>query len=61
MLSRTQEVFVVEHVNERPTVKTTEQARQGETGRNVRHVLLAGIGLVVVAFALVWLLGYWSV
>jgi hypothetical protein len=46
---------------ERPTVKTTEQARQAETGRSVRQVLLTGLGLVVIAFALVWLLGRFAV
>lgn len=52
---------MVERINERPTIKTTEQARQAETGRPMRHVLFTAISLVIVAFALVWVLGRFSV
>ena len=48
------------HTNEHPAVKTTDDARQGETGRNVRQVLITGISLVIIAFAIVWVLGVWS-
>jgi hypothetical protein len=41
--------------NERPTVKTTNQARAGETGHRVRWVLALGIAAVAVAFAGLWL------
>ncbi len=36
-------------------VKTTDEARQGITGQNVRTVLIVGTGAIVVIFALLWL------
>ena len=36
-------------------VKTTNEARQGVTGHNVRMVLTVGTGAVVIIFALLWL------
>jgi hypothetical protein len=40
---------------EHPAVKTTNQARQGVTGHNVRYVLGFGLVGVVVAFAIIYL------
>jgi hypothetical protein len=37
--------------SERRTVVSTQQARQGVTGHNVRYVLGIGIAAVIVAFA----------
>jgi hypothetical protein len=34
---------------------TTNEARQGVTGHNVRYVLGFGLAGVVVAFAIIWL------
>ena len=40
---------------DKPVVETTTEARAGETGHNVRFVLLFGLGGVIVAFAiLLW-------
>ena len=39
----------------RPALDTTE-ARQGETRHRVRYVLMAGMALVIVAFALAYAL-----
>ena len=39
----------------RPIVETTTEARAGVTGNNVRYVLLAGTGGVIVLFAIVFL------
>ena len=36
-------------------VKSTNEARQGIAGQNVRTVLFVGIGSIVVIFALLWL------
>ena len=36
-------------------VKTTNEARQGISGQNVRTVLIVGTGAVIVIFALLWL------
>lgn len=36
-------------------VKTTNEARQGITGQNVRTVLIVGTGAIVVIFGLLWL------
>lgn len=41
--------------NEQTPVKSTNQARAGTTGHNVRWVLGIGIAAVVVAFAGLWL------
>jgi hypothetical protein len=41
---------------ERPTLKPTNQARQGVTGHNVRYVLLIGLVGVVVAFLIIYLM-----
>jgi hypothetical protein len=38
-----------------PIVKSTNQARQGVTGHNVRYVLVIGILAVAAIFALLWL------
>ena len=37
-----------------PEVKTITEARQGATGMNVRYVLIGGLVLVIVAFAMVY-------
>ena len=36
-------------------VKTTNEARQGIAGQNVRTVLIIGTGSIVIIFALLWL------
>jgi hypothetical protein len=36
-------------------VKTTDEARQGVTGHNVRYVLATSIIAVIVAFGIAWL------
>jgi hypothetical protein len=36
-------------------VKSTNEARQGIAGQNVRTVLVIGLGAIVVIFALLWL------
>jgi hypothetical protein len=41
--------------DQRPVVKTTNQARQGVTGHNVRYVLTIGTALAVAAMVVVWL------
>ena len=41
--------------NERPVTKSTNQARAGEPGHQVRWVLGIGIAAVVIAFAGLWL------
>jgi hypothetical protein len=41
--------------NDVPIVKTTNQARQGVTGHNVRYVLGIGTAAVIVIFAVLWL------
>jgi hypothetical protein len=38
-----------------PIVRSTNQARQGVTGHNVRYVLFFGTTAVAVIFALLWL------
>ena len=42
--------------SERRTVVSTQQARQGVTGHNVRYVLGIGIAAVIVAFAVLYAL-----
>ena len=43
------------------TVVTTQQARQGVTGHNVRYMLAFGLAAVVVAFTVIWLAYFaWS-
>jgi hypothetical protein len=37
------------------TVVTTQQARQGVTGQNVRYVLAWGLGAVIVVFGIIYL------
>jgi len=44
------------HDNEHRTVVSTQQARQGVTGHNVRYVLGFGIVGIVVAFAVIYAL-----
>jgi hypothetical protein len=39
-------------------VETTQEARQAERGPAVRNMLLASTGLVVVSFAIIWLVFY---
>lgn len=39
---------------DRPVVETTTEARSGETGHNVRYVLIFGLSGVIVAFAAVF-------
>jgi len=36
-------------------VKTTNEARQGVSGQNVRTVLFTGVAAIVVIFGLLWL------
>ena len=36
-------------------VKTTNEARQGIAGQNVRTVLIIGTGTLIVIFGLLWL------
>ena len=36
---------------DKPVVETTTEARAGETGHNVRYVLLFGLSGIVLAFA----------
>jgi len=40
--------------NERRTVVSTQQARQGVTGHNVRYVLGIGIAATIVAFVVLY-------
>jgi hypothetical protein len=40
---------------ERPIVTTTDRAREGVTGHNVRYVLTASVVLVMVLFGALWL------
>lgn len=44
-------------MSETPIRKTETSARQGKTGLNVRYVLVGGLILVIVAFALVYAFG----
>ena len=37
------------------TVKSTNEARQGIAGQNVRRVLIVGLSAIVIIFALLWL------
>jgi len=39
-------------------VKTTNEARQGITGQNVRTVLIMGTLAVIVIFALLWFFNF---
>ena len=41
--------------DQQTVVKTTNQARQGVTGHNVRYVLTVGTALAVAAMVVVWL------
>ena len=41
---------------ERRTVLSKVEARQGVTGQNVRYVLWFGLGGVIIAFAVIYLL-----
>lgn len=43
-------------MSETPVTKPTTEARQGKTGLNVRYVLIGGLVLVIVAFALIFIL-----
>jgi hypothetical protein len=36
-------------------VETSQEARQAERGPTVRNVLIVGTSLVIVAFAIIWL------
>lgn len=38
-------------MSHKPIVETTIEARAGDTGHNVRYVLLFGLGGIIVAFA----------
>lgn len=38
---------------DKPVVETTTDARAGETGHNVRYVLIFGVGGVIIAFAVI--------
>lgn len=44
-------------MSETPVTKPTVEARQGKTGLNVRYVLIGGLVLVIVAFALIFIIG----
>ncbi len=43
-------------MSERPTRLDKTEASAGKSGLGVRYVLIGGLVLVIVAFALVWLL-----
>jgi hypothetical protein len=43
-----------QHHGERPVEKSTNEAREGVTGHNVRYMLLFGLAGVLVAFAIVY-------
>jgi hypothetical protein len=43
---------------ERPVVKTGQEARQGATPHVTRYVLVWGTALVVIAFFVLWLVYY---
>ena len=50
-------VFGQRHLqSEQRSVVSTQQARQGVTGHNVRYVLGVGIAAVIVAFAALYLI-----
>jgi hypothetical protein len=50
-------VFGQRHLQgEQRSVVSTQQARQGVTGHNVRYVLGVGIAAVIVAFAALYLI-----
>jgi hypothetical protein len=44
-----------ENRKERPVITTTNRARQGVTGHNVRYVLAISIALLAVIFGGLWL------
>jgi hypothetical protein len=44
------------HEPEKPEVKTTNEARAGTTGHNVRYVLFFGIAGTAIAFILAYFL-----
>ena len=44
-------------MSETPLRKDKTDARQGKSGLGVRYVLVAGLILVIIAFALVYLVG----
>ena len=44
------------HTDNHPAVVTSDSARQGPQGTRVLYVLLAGVGLVCVLFALIYVL-----
>jgi hypothetical protein len=39
----------------RGIVKTATEAREGVTGHNVRYVLVASLGAIIIVFAGLWL------
>ena len=41
--------------NRHPIEKSTNQARQGVTGHNVRYVLMISLGAAVLVLACIWL------
>lgn len=41
-------------VEDNRIVETPTEARQAETGHNVRYVLGAGVVALIVAFAIIW-------
>lgn len=43
---------------ERPAVVANVPERQGVTGHNVQYVLMFGLAGVVIAFAIIWLVGF---
>ena len=50
-------VFGQRHLqDEQRSVVSTQQARQGVTGHNVRYVLGVGIAAVIVAFAVLYVI-----
>ena len=55
-MSSSQDPVSEEHrpQNERRTVVSTQQARQGVTGHNVRYVLGIGIAATIVAFVVLY-------
>jgi hypothetical protein len=48
------EAIIMANNETHPTVRSTNQARQGVTGHNVRYVLFIGTAAVDVIFAALW-------
>ena len=46
---------MIERTTEEPIVTTTNRAREGVTGHNVRYVLTVSVVLLVAIFGALWL------